>query len=161
MPSPEEWPSRQQWRTKFGLQVRLLTISRPYLTIVIPTNGRDMLLLEGKSGGKSGTAVVPNLPPSASLVDSKGRAVSTASLSFHELAEAFAKIDGSLPYSNFQPVEVMNGTTLVVGPPQMQTGAHEQAVQREYKLRDQRPSVRETGRAGDQLHQQVIRDPHN
>ena len=54
MPSPEEWPSRQQWRTKFGLQVRLLTISRPYLTIVIPTNGRDMLLLEGKSGGKSG-----------------------------------------------------------------------------------------------------------
>ena len=25
MLGPEEWPSRQQWRTKFGLQVRLLT----------------------------------------------------------------------------------------------------------------------------------------
>ena len=24
MLGPEEWPSRQQWRTKFGLQVRLL-----------------------------------------------------------------------------------------------------------------------------------------
>ena len=28
MPGPEEWPSRQQWRTKFGLQVRLLTFLR-------------------------------------------------------------------------------------------------------------------------------------
>jgi hypothetical protein len=26
MLGPEEWPSRQQWRTEFGLQVRLLQV---------------------------------------------------------------------------------------------------------------------------------------
>jgi len=86
----------------------------------------------------------------------------TSSLAFHELAEAFAKIDGGKPYSDFQNRDIVNGITLAIGLPQ--TGAHQEAVQREFKLRNQRPSLRETGRAGDDLRRepkQIIRDPHN
>ncbi|MBZ5597350.1 MAG: RHS repeat-associated core domain-containing protein [Acidobacteriia bacterium] len=94
-------------------------------------------------------------PNTAHFKDSQGRSVSLSSLAFHELAEAYGKIDGGKAYGDFQNINVVNGTTLQVGPPQQ--GAHNQAVQREFKLREQRPNVQNSGRAGDQL----IRDPHN
>jgi hypothetical protein len=94
-------------------------------------------------------------PKTAQFKDSQGRSVSLSSLAFHELAEAYAKIDGGKQYVDFQNINVVNGTTLQIGPPQQ--GAHNEAVQREFKLREQRPNIQNSGRAGDQL----IRDPHN
>jgi hypothetical protein len=81
--------------------------------------------------------------------------VTSPSLAFHELAEAYAKIDGGKQYVDFQNLNVVNGTTVQIGSPQQ--GAHNEAVQREFKLREQRPNLQSSGRAGDQ----VIRDPHN
>jgi hypothetical protein len=94
-------------------------------------------------------------PNTAHFLDSQGRSVALMSISFHELAEAYAKVDGGKAYGDFQNIDVVNGTTLQIGPPQQ--GAHNDAVQREKKLRKQRPNLQNTGRAGDQL----IRDPHN
>jgi RHS repeat-associated protein len=94
-------------------------------------------------------------PNTAHFKDSQGRSVFISSLAFHELAEAYGKIDGGKAYGDFQNINVVNGTTLQIGPPQQ--GAHNQAVQREFKLREQRPNLQNSGRAGDQL----IRDPHN
>jgi RHS repeat-associated protein len=94
-------------------------------------------------------------PKTAHFTDSQGRSVSLSSLAFHELAEAYAKIDGGKQYVDFQNLNVVNGTTVQIGSPQQ--GAHNEAVQREFKLREQRPNLQNSGRAGDQL----IRDPHN
>lgn len=93
--------------------------------------------------------------PNEHYKDSKGRPVSESSLAFHELAEAYAKIDGGKAYGDYNQINVVSGTTLQIGPPQQ--GAHDEAVQREFKLRGQRPNLQNSGRAGDQL----IRDPHN
>jgi RHS repeat-associated protein len=113
------------------------------------------------AGSKVADQVVVN--PNARLVDTKGRVVLTQSLAFHELAEAFAKIDKGKPYSSFTTIGVApNSTAVIIGEPQ--AGAHDEAVQREYKLREERPSLRESGRAGDDLSPaggQIIRDPHN
>lgn len=94
-------------------------------------------------------------PKTAQFKDSQGRSVSLSSLALHELAEAYGKIDGGKAYGDFQNINVVNGTTLQIGPPQQ--GAHNDAVQREFKLREQRPNLQNSGRAGDSL----IRDPHN
>jgi len=66
--------------------------------------------------------------------------VPLSSTIFHELAEAYAKIDMGMQYMNKQD-----------GMP----GAHGDAVEREIRLRSQRPNMKLEGRAGDQL----IRDP--
>ena len=102
-----------------------------------------------------GVADQVTINPNEHYRDSQGRPVSESSIAFHELAEAYAKIDGGKPYSDFHEISVDNGTTLKIGPPQQ--GAHNEAVQRELKLREQRPNLQNSGRAGDQ----VIRDPHN
>jgi hypothetical protein len=78
-------------------------------------------------------------PNSRQFRDSKGNVVPLSSTIFHELAEAFAKVDGGMQYVNKD------------GSP----GAHDAAVQRELTLRSQRPNMKLEGRAGDQL----IRDP--
>jgi hypothetical protein len=90
-----------------------------------------------------------------------GRRVSITSLAFHELAEAYAKIDEGKPYWDRDFDVAPNGTTMVVG--LTRPGAHQEAVQREDKLRgqSQNPSIRDSGRAGGNLTNQVIRDPHN
>jgi RHS repeat-associated protein len=102
-----------------------------------------------------GVADQVTINPHEHYKDSKGRSVSESSLAFHELAEAYAKIDGGKAYGDFSQINVVNGTTLQIGPPQQ--GAHNESVQREFKLREQRPNLQNSGRAGDQL----IRDPHN
>jgi hypothetical protein len=94
-------------------------------------------------------------PNTAHFIDSEGRSVLLSSLVFHELAEAFAKIDGGKQYADSQSTNVVNGATVQIGAPQQ--GAHNEAVQREFKLRAQRPNLQDSGRAGDQL----IKDPHN
>lgn len=95
-------------------------------------------------------------PKNATLFkDSQDRSVSLSSSAFHELAEAYSKVDGGKQYSDFQTINAVNATTVEVGSPQR--GAHNEAVQREFKLREQRPNLKTSGRAGDQL----IRDPHN
>jgi RHS repeat-associated protein len=78
-------------------------------------------------------------PNSRQFRDSHGNVVPLSSVIFHELAEAFAKVDGGQQYVNRD------------GSP----GAHDAAVQRELTLRAQRPNMKLEGRAGDQL----IRDP--
>src|SRR5882724_4072773 len=73
MLGPEEWPSRQQWRTKFGLQVRLLQLKhlrlvdwqvcrfcatlQPFSVLHDPTHAlsqcwyeRSVMLLDGLHG---------------------------------------------------------------------------------------------------------------
>ena len=94
-------------------------------------------------------------PNTAHFKDSQGRSVFLSSLAFHELAEAYGKIDGGRAYGHFQNLTVVNGTTILIGLPQH--GAHNEAVQREVSLRKQRPNLQNSGRAGDQL----IRDPRN
>jgi RHS repeat-associated protein len=95
-------------------------------------------------------------PALARFKDSQGRSVLLSSLAFHELAEAYAKIDGGKAYGDFLNINLVNGTTLVISPVAQQ-GAHNEAAQREEKLRGQRPNLQSSGRAGDQL----LRDPHN
>jgi RHS repeat-associated protein len=128
-----------------------------------PISNLDNQLDDRYSKGKSPTDLPPKGvadqvtidPKTAHFTDSQGRSVSLSSLAFHELAEAYGKIDGGKAYGDFQNIGVVNGTTLQIGPPQQ--GAHNEAVQREFKLREQRPNLQNSGRAGDQL----IRDPHN
>jgi hypothetical protein len=76
-------------------------------------------------------------------------------LAFHELAEAYGKIDEGKAYGTFYNLSIINGSLIGVGLPQ--TGAHDEAVQREIVLRSERPNLQDSGRAGDSL----IRDPHN
>jgi hypothetical protein len=78
-------------------------------------------------------------PKDAIFRDSQGHIVPLSSLIFHELAEAYAKVDGGKQYVNRD------------GSP----GAHDEAVRREQTLRSQRPNMKLEGRAGDML----IRDP--
>ena len=92
-------------------------------------------------------------PKDANYKDTVGRSVPLSSLAFHELAEAYSKVDEGRPYADFQPL-VFTLTTVSIGSPE--AGAHNQAVLREFKLRDQRPNLQSAGRAGDTL----IRDPH-
>src|SRR5712691_3735054 len=47
-------------------------------------------------------------PKTAYFRDSQGRSVSLSSLAFHELAEAYAKIDGGKAYGDFQTINVVN-----------------------------------------------------
>ena len=92
-------------------------------------------------------------PAGARFRDSQGRLVPLSSLIFHELAEAYSKVDGGKPYSDFRPLHLVGSTTLLIGLPER--GAHNDAVQRELRLRAQRPNLQVTGRAGDVL----IREP--
>jgi hypothetical protein len=123
----------------------------------IPAGKDQPQLLQPKAGITDQVVVNPN----AGLYDTNGMLVTTESLAFHELAEAYSKVDESKPYSDFEPISIVNGTTVQIGLPQ--TGAHNEAVIREYNLRKQQPSLKTTGRAGDMLHtqpQQIIRNPH-
>jgi RHS repeat-associated protein len=128
-----------------------------------PISNLDGQLDDRYGNGKTATDLPPKgvadqvtiNPNTAHFTDSQGRSVSLSSLAFHELAEAYGKIDGGKAYGDFQNINVVNGTTLQIGAPQQ--GAHNEAVQREFKLREQRPNLQNSGRAGDQL----IRDPHN
>jgi hypothetical protein len=91
-------------------------------------------------------------PKDAIFRDSQGRLVPLSSLIFHELAEAYAKVDGGKAYGDFQTLGVVGGA-IAIGLPQQ--GAHNEAVQRELTLRLQRPYMQFSGRAGDVL----IRQP--
>lgn len=92
------------------------------------------------------------LNPAVQFRDSQGRLVPLSNLVFHELAEAYAKVDGGKQYVDFSTIFDLKGT-LLIGPPQQ--GAHNEAVRRELKWRLNTPSIQNTGRAGDVL----IRDP--
>jgi hypothetical protein len=97
--------------------------------------------------------------PNAPVQDTQHRPVSTASLAFHELAEAYAKVDGGMSYSgNGQFVGIEGGTRIVLGQFEQGPGAHAIAIQRELKLRDQRPYLKSTGFAGDKEIRPIIRD---
>lgn len=98
-------------------------------------------------------SIVAINPALAQYVDSKGRRVSLSSLIFHELAEAYGKVDLGKEYSDYFTLQAV-GESLVISPFKEQ-GAHNYSVDREIKLINQRPSLQLTGRAGDQL----IRDP--
>jgi RHS repeat-associated protein len=91
-------------------------------------------------------------PKDAIFRDSQGRLVPLSSLIFHELAEAYAKVDGGKAYGDFQSLGIVGGA-IAIGLPQQ--GAHNEAVQRELTLRSQRPYMNFSGRAGDVL----IRQP--
>jgi hypothetical protein len=76
--------------------------------------------------------------------------VSLAALVFHELAEAYSKVDLQKPYIDFELGTLMDGM-IGTTPIAFQRGAHNDAVQREIVLRSQRPDLQATGRAGDML----------
>ncbi|HYM76315.1 MAG TPA: hypothetical protein VE377_10090 [Candidatus Dormibacteraeota bacterium] len=98
----------------------------------------------------------------AGLADTKGRLIFAAALAFHELAEAYAKIDEGKGYNDNPDMSVVNGTRVQVGAPgALQIGAHHEARLREMTLRNQLPSFAESGVAGDEPIHQIIRDPHN
>jgi RHS repeat-associated protein len=80
-------------------------------------------------------------PKDAVYRDSKGHIVPLSSMIFHELAEAYAKIDGGKQYVN------KDGSA----------GAHDEAAQRELTLRRQRPYMKMEGVAGDPV--PLIREP--
>lgn len=86
--------------------------------------------------------------------DSQGRRVPLWATIFHELSEAYGKVDLGNIYTDMESWSVNNGMILV-RPGNITQGAHGYAVDREIKLRQQRPNTRFSGRAGDQL----IRDP--
>ena len=89
-------------------------------------------------------------PLQARYRDSEGRSVSLAAIVFHELAEAYSKVDLQKPYIDFELGVMLNGM-IVETPSAFQRGAHNDAVQREIILRSQRPDLQATGRAGDTL----------
>ena len=95
------------------------------------------------------------LNPNRQYADTQNRPVPRSGVAFHELAEAYAKVDKGLQYND--SLVVVGGAVLAGFSEQ---GAHNDAVQRELKLRDQRPSLRSTGRAGDEELHQIVRDPH-
>ena len=147
----------------FALSDTANTAGGPVKLTNDPISNLDNQLDDRYSNGKAATNLpskgvadqVTIDPNTAHFTDSQGRSVSISSLAFHELAEAYGKIDGGKAYGDFQTINAVNGTTLQIGKPQQ--GAHNEAVQRELKLREQRPNLQNSGRAGDQL----IRDPHN
>jgi RHS repeat-associated protein len=114
-------------------------------------NGKGKSATDLPPGGVD--SIVGINPAGARFRDSQGRLVGLSSLIFHELAEAYSKVDGGKPYSDFQPLYLVGGTTLQLGLPER--GAHNDAVRRELQLRAQRPNLQVTGRAGDVL----IREP--
>jgi hypothetical protein len=97
--------------------------------------------------------------PNVALEDTQHRQVSTEALAFHELAEAYAKVDGGMSYlGNGRLFGIDGGTRIVLGPPEEGPGAHAIAVQRELKLRGQRPALNSTGFAGDKNLNPIIRE---
>lgn len=150
----------------FGLSNTAMTQGGPIDLAGNAISNLDNHLDDRYTNGKTPTDLPPTgvddavtiNPATAVYQDSKNRAVSLSSLVFHELAEAYAKIDEGKAYGEFQDINTdRGGTTLVIGP--IQQGAHSEAVDREVKLREQNPSLQNTGRAGDQLH--LVRDTHN
>ncbi len=99
-------------------------------------NGKNSMNLP-PSGVDDAIGIDPHSRP---LRDSNGDVVPLSSTIFHELAEAYAKIDMGEQYMSKQTG---------------MEGAHGDAVEREIRLRSQRPNMKLEGRAGDQL----IRDP--
>jgi len=89
-------------------------------------------------------------PLKARYLDSEGRSVPLAAIVFHELAEAYSKVDLQKPYIDFELGMMLHGI-IVATPTEFQRGAHNDAVQREIILRSQRPDLQATGRAGDTL----------
>ncbi len=89
-------------------------------------------------------------PAKARYIDSEGRAVPLSMIVFHELAEAYAKVDLGKPYIDFEVGSIVKGS-IVETPVDFQRGAHNDAVQREIVLRKQRPALESAGRAGDML----------
>ena len=89
-------------------------------------------------------------PFNARYRDSEGRRVPLAAIVFHELAEAYSKVDLQKPHIDFE-LGMMVNCMIVVTPTAVQRGAHNDAVQREIVLRSQRPDLQSTGRAGDML----------
>ncbi len=89
-------------------------------------------------------------PAIARYIDSEGRPVPLSMIIFHELAEAYAKVDSGKPYIDFEIGSIVNGS-IVETPVDFQRGAHNDAVQRELVLRKQRPALESAGRAGDVL----------
>ncbi len=95
-------------------------------------------------------SVVAIDPGQAKFLDSEGRKVPLSSIIFHELAEAYAKVDLGKPYIDFEIGEISR-QIVVETPIRFQRGAHNDAVQREIILRNQRPDLQTAGRAGDML----------
>jgi len=93
-------------------------------------------------------------PSLARYKDSNGRPVLLSSLIFHELAEAYARVDGDKAYWGFSRLFIADGRSVVMGVPE--PGAHEIAGAREQRQRSQNPILRLFGFAGDHL----VRDPH-
>ena len=89
-------------------------------------------------------------PLKARYLDSEGRSVPLAAIVFHELAEAYSKVDLQKPYIDFELGMMLHGI-IVATPTEFQRGAHNDAAQREIILRSQRPDLQATGRAGDTL----------
>lgn len=89
-------------------------------------------------------------PAIARYIDSEGRPVPLSMIIFHELAEAYAKVDLGKPYIDFEIGSIVQGS-IVATPVDFQRGAHNDAVQREIVLRKQRPALESAGRAGDML----------
>jgi hypothetical protein len=89
-------------------------------------------------------------PAIARFIDSEGRPVPISMIIFHELAEAYAKVDLGKPYIDFEIGSIVKGL-IVETPVDFQRGAHNDAVQREIILRKQRPALGSGGRAGDML----------
>jgi hypothetical protein len=94
-------------------------------------------------------------PANAKFLDSEGRQVPLFSIVFHELAEAYSKVDLEKPYLDFELGKVGQGM-IVSTPVGFQRGAHNDAVQREIHWRSQMPGLQVAGRAGDVL----TRDPN-
>ena len=91
-------------------------------------------------------------PSKVNYMDSMGRNVPLSNIVFHELAELYGKVHLKKQYGDFWQFG-LNGDAVVIS--FKEEGAHNYSKGREIKWRNQRPSLKETGRAGDQL----IRDP--
>jgi hypothetical protein len=98
-----------------------------------------------RSGVDAQIGINPNL--ASFYHDTSGRRVLLSSVIFHELAEAYSKVDLGKQYHPLRPD----------GKPDATRGAHSDAVAREYRLRNQRPNLSTTGRAGDKLI--LVREP--
>jgi RHS repeat-associated protein len=131
-------------------------------TLTGATSNNDTLYDPRYGNGKGPKDLPPagvddqiTVDPNARYLDSKNQPVSVSALVFHELAEAYAKIDEGKPYSDFPSLNVRDGM-VEVGP--MQQGAHNEAGTRQLKAQGQHstsPSLRTSGNAADHL----IRNP--
>ena len=120
-------------------------------------NRPDIRVQEGKDSShlpRKGVDDQVTINPKERYRDSQDRVGLRSTVAFHELAEAFAKVDGGKQYGDTQTI-YPQGETLVVGPPQ--GGPIVRLCSESFKLREQRPSLRETGSSGGE----VIRDTHN